>query len=196
MKDSYLYNEKQTLRKASDGDERAFSLVVQQYAAIIYHHLMMQLRDHQLAQDLTQNIFISLWKNREGLKDIDNFPGYIYRMARNTSYKAFLKLVEEHKQQPSDQLNSMLDNPQTTLEAKELQRVIADGIAALPRRRREVFELSRLEDMSYEKIADYLNISRSAVKHHIVAARIFLREYIKRHAHVVPALFTMVFINF
>jgi RNA polymerase sigma-70 factor (ECF subfamily) len=101
------------------------------------------------------------------------------------------RLVQEEATNP-DTLNSLLshtlpDSPQL-LEMKELSKLLDQAIGALPPRRKEVFLLSRMEGMTYEAIAVKLQISRSAVRQHIVEALVFLRHYLKENAGIIVSL--------
>jgi RNA polymerase sigma-70 factor (family 1) len=185
------YNEKELLEKAAVGDQRAFAQIVEKYTDIVYPYLIYWLKNAHLAEEITQDVFVRLWKNRHKLAAMENFGGYVYTITRNranTALKAELLGLEEL---PEDKLYDLVNQPQTTLETKELSIILDQAIAELSPRRKEVFELSRNEHLTYEEIAERLGISRSAVRQHIVEALVFLRHYIKEKAGIIVSLLSL-----
>jgi len=88
---SHLYNseqEKELILLIAEGDEHAFSILINRYANRIYPYLIHWLKQAQLAEEILQDLFISLWKNRHKLPTIDNFPGYIFVVTRNRTNTA------------------------------------------------------------------------------------------------------------
>jgi RNA polymerase sigma-70 factor (ECF subfamily) len=182
---SELYNEPALLSRIGAGDEQAFSQVVARYTSVIYAHLLIYLKDAQRAEEITQDIFMSIWRNREKLPGMENFPGYVYVITRNKVLTVIKEKVFATTEPPEDLLESLLTTPGSSLELKELLQALHKGIDLLPNRRKEVFRLSRLEYMSYDDIAAHFNISKNAVKQHITEALVFLRHYLKKEMDVI-----------
>lgn len=179
---THPYNEKELLQRIAGGDERAFSAIVNRYTDIIYPHLLSYIKNTARAEEITQDIFLRIWNNREKLPDMDNFPGYVYVITRNRAKSALKEQLADPAKVPVDPLSDILIHPEAVeLEIKELQQTLDQAIENLPARRKEVFRLSRMEHLTYEEIADQLGISRSAVRQHIVEALVFLRNYLKEH---------------
>jgi RNA polymerase sigma-70 factor (ECF subfamily) len=186
-----VYNnpeEHSLLERIAHGDQAAFAQIVDKYTNIIYPYLLYWLKRTHEAEELTQDIFLRLWRNRAKLPHLENFPGYVFVVTRNRANSALKAQLLGSEEINDDRLSSLLTDPSRSLENKELAAILDEGIDALPPRRREVFLLSRLEEQTYEAIAERLGISRSAVRQHIVEALVFLRHYLKEHAGIIVSL--------
>lgn len=180
--------ERETLKLVALGDERAFNRIVRKYSRVIYPYLLYWLKSPQLAEEVAQDVFLRIWKNRQKLPDVSNFPGYVYVVTRNRVHSQFERGLLETEPPDVAQADQALTNPQTALETKELAAIMRRAIEALPPRRKEIFLLSRNEQLTYEEIAARLGISRSTVREHMVEALVFLRAYLKRNAGIIIAL--------
>lgn len=181
-------DERETLKQVALGDERAFNRIVRKYSQVIYPYLLYWLKSSQLAEEVAQDVFLRIWKNRHKLPDISNFPGYVYVVTRNRVHSEFERGLPASDAPDVTQTDQALSNPQTALETKELATIMNRAIASLPPRRKEIFLLSRNEQLTYEEIAARLGISRSTVREHMVEALVFLRAYLKRNAGIIIAL--------
>lgn len=185
MEQNPLYNEVELLQLVAGGDERAFSAVVDRYAPVVYSQLLIYLKDVQRAEEVSQDIFMAIWRNREKLPGMDNFPGYLYVSTRNKILTVVKERVLATEEPPEDRLHSLLTDPASAMELKELMEGVRRGIDLLPTRRKEVFMLSRQENLTYEEIGARLGLSRNTVKEHISEALAFLRDYLNRGMDVV-----------
>lgn len=179
------YHEKDLLALVGNGDERAFSAIVGHYTPIIYAQLLLYLKNAQRAEEAVQDIFMSIWRNREKLPGMENFPGYVYVITRNKVHTIIKEKVFAATEPPPDTLQTQLAGPATAVQLKELQQAIYQGIDRLPARRKEVFKLSRLENLTYDEIGGRLGISRNAVKQHITEAMVFLRHHLRNELDVI-----------
>ena len=185
MGNTQSYHEKDLLALVGNGDERAFSAIVGHYTPIIYAQLLLYLKNAQRAEEAVQDIFISIWRNREKLPGMENFPGYVYVITRNKVHTIIKEKVFAATEPPPDTLQTQLAGPATAVQLKELQQAIYQGIDRLPARRKEVFKLSRLENLTYDEIGGRLGISRNAVKQHITEAMVFLRHHLRKELDVI-----------
>lgn len=185
MGNTNLHNEQDILVRVAAGDEQAFATIVAHYTSIIYTHLLTYLKDAQRAEELVQDIFMSIWRNREKLPGMENFAGYVYVITRNKVHTVIREKLVATIEPPEDMLQTLLVATDSTIQLKELQQAIRKGIELLPARRKEVFKLSRLENKTYEEIAAQLSISRNAVKQHITESMVFLRNYLKKEIDII-----------
>lgn len=176
--------EPERLLRLAQNDEKAYTEIIEQYGSMIYGHCLMYVKDAGLAEEITQDILFSLWKQRADLPAINNFPGYVYMMTRKRSFSAFKSKLAA-TEPPPDHLTSLLHAPDSNLEYKQLSEAIARGIEKLPPKRQQIFRMSRYDGLSYEEIAQQLNIAKSTVKDHILEALVFLRTYMKEEHGVV-----------
>ena len=146
------------------GDQSAFAQIYDRYWRVIYGHVYKMLQDEEEAKDVLQEVFSEIWVKRE--QPYTNLSGYLYVSARHK----VLNLIRKNKYQ-SAYLSSLAgfaaDHSTATLERldeKDLAAAIEREIQALPPRMKEVFELSRKENLSYKEIALRLGISDKTVK--------------------------------
>ncbi|MBI1225282.1 MAG: RNA polymerase sigma-70 factor [Bacteroidetes bacterium] len=133
-----------------------------------------------VTEDLAQQVFIRFWEKRNQIQ-IDSSPGaYLHRMAVNESL-AWLRAKKN--QQPEEitfatPLPIQLDGENILLH-NELHDQIHKVIDSLPPRCRAVFQLSRFEELSYQEIADKMDISIKTVEHQMGKALRVLREQLR-----------------
>ena len=184
-----LYNEKELLLRIANADERAFESLIERFGSTIYGHALMYLKDARLAQEVSQDILLNVWKHRSELPNIENFAGYVFVMTRNRVKTVLRKKIMSFAELPEDGIHSALAGTEAGLEYKELRDIINAGIEELPPRRKQIFKMSRFGGLSYDEIARQLNIGKSTVKDHVLEALVYLRAYMKeKHGIVLSAL--------
>jgi RNA polymerase sigma-70 factor (ECF subfamily) len=176
------------LTRIAAGDSLAFAQLVEIYAATIYGHLLMYLKNAQESEEITQDILMTLWRKRVELPDVLNLDAYVFIITRHRAIAAFRKKLSSVTEPPPDTLESALQSPQEVVEYRQLSDTIQKGIDLLPPRRQEVFKLSRFEKKTYEEIAEQLGISRSAVRQQIIEALVFLRTYLREQLGIIVSL--------
>lgn len=186
------YGEEEILILVAKGDERAFSFIVRKYSAVVYPYLLYWLKQPPLAEEVAQDVFLRIWKNRQKLPTISNFPGYVYVITRNRANSELERVLSGPETKEITQTDQVLNNPHAALELKELALIMDQAIDALPPRRKEIFQLSRTEALTYEEIAGKLGISRSTVREHMVEALVFLRQYLRKNAGIIVSLLLMI----
>lgn len=161
----------------ASGDEKAFSDLYNHYWESLFGYVMRVLQDKDESMDVVQDTFITIWEQRATLGNIKTFHAYIHSVAR---YKALGSIRKNIREQ--DYLSSLLtflevygESPEEQLIADELKSIIDTEVANLPDKMREVFLLSREQQLSYKEIAAKLNISDKTVKKQISNALKLLR---------------------
>lgn len=186
----FLHREKELLRLISEGDEKAFTTIVSIYSAKIYGHLLAYLKKPAIAEEITQDIMMTVWNKRTELPAIENFSGWLYTVTKNRAYTALRDMLEHAPLPEDDQIETHLQNPLQSLENRDMMEMLNKKISQLPPRRQQVFRMSRFEGKSYEEIAKELGISKSAVNQHIVEALGFLRSSFNGEAGLAMLLLT------
>jgi len=181
MQNSFPYDEKSLLSSIASGDQKAFTKLVDLYWNKVYSHALAYAKSSPRAQEITQDVFLKVWNKREALVEILDFKNYLFILGRNQIISSLRKkLVEFTGTDPVETPEETL-LPDQQLEYKEAYETIMEAIEKLPPVRRNVFKMSRLEGLSYEEIAERLNISKNTVKEHIVLGLNFLRTYVHTH---------------
>ncbi len=164
-------------------DRQAFAEIYDRYSMMIYYKINQMLRDEDLSKDLVQDLFTTIWEKSDLIRDHVGISSYLYVASRNR----VLNYIQRRKTK-SDYLAEIgkysLQMSHETLEKideKDLMLLITGEIAKLPAKMREVFELSRLEDLSHREIAERLNISESTVKKQVQNALKILKARLSHY---------------
>jgi RNA polymerase sigma-70 factor (family 1) len=167
--ESFNLPDSQLIDQLRSGDQNAFTAIYDRHCAALYRTALRILQDHELAKDVVQEAFISLFE-KANENTIRNLQAYLYQVVK---YQCFMqlrsgKISDKHL----SQINTIIasNEVEEELHAKELQLVLDESIAALPEKCREVFYLSRFESLSNKKIAERLNISHKTVENQITKA--------------------------
>ncbi|NML23332.1 RNA polymerase sigma-70 factor [Pseudoflavitalea sp. G-6-1-2] len=139
--------------------------------------------DHDVAEELTQNIFLKLWLKRLQFSEIENKDQYIFRMAHNASMNWFKKLALDARLAGEVKRRMKLENNNVEdhIAHREANALLEKALNTLPPQRRKVFELSRRQGMKLSEIASHLNISKHTANNHLVTALSQIREYFAMH---------------
>lgn len=162
-----------------NGSHSSFTEIYRRYWKELFLVAYRKLHNKELAEELTQNLFLSLWEKRNTAA-IQVIRPYLFVSLKYSIINYFkAQLVSEkyliYKQSSSpDTANA----DQLAL-INDLAGAIEKGIAMLPRKTKRVFELSRYENCSVKEIAAYMNISEKAVEYHITRSLKTMRVYLK-----------------
>ncbi len=139
------------------------------------------LKDPVRAQDAVQEVFLKLWKKRDSLDLRAAQKALIYKSVRNLCLNALRNdKTHEHLKQHIPEPAGM-PGPLDTVEAAQLKKQINHWVSLMPPRRREVFELSRYNNLSYKEIGEVMGISVKTVENHILEALRSLRDKVRTY---------------
>jgi RNA polymerase sigma-70 factor (ECF subfamily) len=163
------------IRKDSDA---ALTQLYERYWEPVFLYVARVLQDGDQARDVVQETFIALWQKRKDLPEIGSLQAYLIGIARYKALRCInLSLSEERYRNSLLQFfNDHERSPEAGLMATEMERLLDAHIDRLPERMREVFVLSRREQLSYAEIAERLQISDKTVKKQIHNALKHLRS--------------------
>lgn len=129
--------------------------------------------DKDLASQLVQEAFVKIWENRSAIQSVTNPSAYLYQTVRNTALDYIRKFRKELQGQ---QLTDVEAEPAELPLSEQLTPMVKRAARNLPEKCRLIFEMSYLEGMSKEDIAEYLDISPLTVKKQRVIALRKIRE--------------------
>lgn len=159
------------INRVKRGDENAFDDLFIKYYDRIYSFACALLKDMDAAQDVVQDVFLNLWKNRKKLDPHRSILNYLLVSTRNGICN-FLKLkyntVIEHIDFPD--IEDTTPDAHTILEYYESSSFLRQIVRDMPLQRRRIFIMSRVQHMSNDEIANLLNLSRRTVERHIYLA--------------------------
>ena len=163
------------------GNEQAFTVLYERYVTDIESIALKVLKSEALADDATQEVFIKIWNNRNQLQHVKVFKAYLIITARNHALNT-LKSAFRSEVVMADIVNTFVDQRNTIDEellSKEYLQFIQQVLDRLPARSREIFNKCRMQEKSYDEVADELGISRNAVKNHMVLSMKVLRKAVE-----------------
>lgn len=164
------------------GDREAFAQIYERYAMILYYKVNQVLRDEEASKDIIQELFTYVWEKSDKLKEDQNLSGYLYIASRSRVLNLIKKgnTRSDYLTEVANYSVNITDETTEKLDEKELFLLVASEIAKLPEKMREVFQLSRIEDLSHKEIAERLNISETTVKKQVQNALKILRERLSK----------------
>ena len=184
MNSETIHTEKELLLLAAQGSEPAFTLLFNRYKHKLYSYLLSLTTSPQIAEDIIQVTFLTLWKDRASLKAIDYFNAYLFTMTRNLAINSFKRMARETAILAA--LQPQQNNPAATvadnLSLKEVEQLLHQTIQSLPPQQKLIYTLSREQGLKHEDIAHQLHLSSSTVRNHIVQALRTIRKKIELHS--------------
>ncbi len=175
----------------TSNDEKAFEEIVNRYGDKIYGLAFRITRDHHSAEEVLQEVFLTLINKIHTFRGESKFSSWLYRVTANASYmylrnyKKYENDVSLENYVPYDENGTLMgrikvkdwsDRPDKALLSKEAMAIIERAINELPEPYRVVFHLRDVEGLSNEEIAGVLGISVPAVKSRLHRARLYLRD--------------------
>ena len=176
--------EQSLLKRVRASDSFAFKELFYDFHDSLFRFTVYRVHDKDIAEDITQETFIRVWKNRKKLQPTKSFFSLIARISSNLCYDHFrhMKVRQRHKDSVPQYGDSHFDNPETGIQADVLQAEIQRIVnAKLPEKCRIIFILSRINGMANPEIATELDLSIRTVENQIYRALKILKKNLKNY---------------
>jgi RNA polymerase sigma-70 factor (ECF subfamily) len=184
-------NERELVKKAKDGDFRAFNDLVEAHADRIYRLALKVTKNREDSEDVVQNSFLKAVDKIDQFRGDSSFGTWIYAIALNEirshlsgESKMTLKPIEDYLPAGHEEGARELfdwDDPHKYMEDRQLQKFLDDSLEKMPDKYSVPFILRYMEDMPVREIAEVLNLSIAATKSRILRARLALRQALSDH---------------
>lgn len=176
------------LENMRSGNQWAFEKIYLHYAMPVNGFLKTLMRSEELSEEMTQQVFVALWENREKIDPHNNISGYIYTIARNIAFKHFRRQKDKYSGDiASAEAGSDNITPHEELIYKEIELLIDIAIGMMPPQRREIFLMSRKSGMTNCEIASKLQISKNTVENQITTALKYLKNIVSSFKSILLA---------
>ena len=144
----------------------AFNLLLSKYQQKIYWHIRRMVIDHDDTDDITQDVFIKVWKNLAGFRNDSQLYTWMYRIASNECITFLNKKKQRNNVSIDDEAYDLADTlaDSTYFNGDQAQRKLQEAILTLPEKQRLVFNMKYYEDMKYEEISEVVGTSVGALK--------------------------------
>ena len=159
------------LRKAQRGDERAFSLIVRAYEQPVYNYVLRLVGDRNLAEDLTQEVFLRVYQGLPGFSDRSRFTTWLFQVTKNRVLDELRALERRPRAVVAlDDIPPLevIDQP---LERTETIDAVWRAVEGLTVDLKMALLLRDVVGLSYTEIGDSLEITLATVKWRIYKAR-------------------------
>ncbi len=154
----------------------------------LFYLALSYVKVNEIAEDLVQDSFIQLWKNRDKLEENTNAHNYLYTLTKHNCLNYLKRLEVEDRYIRNKSLaeikflqQSVNSLPDSFTDLMGIKQDLHDAIEKLPEDIREIFKLSRFSDMSYAKIAEKKTISVKTVEAKMSRAIKTLRQLLKEY---------------
>ena len=181
--------EEDLVRKFQGGDLEAFDKLAQIYQKKIYGLSFNLTRNQMDAQDVTQEVLLTIYRKVHTFQGKSAFSSWVYRVTLNATYMKLRSKKKDPKISIEDMLPSFngsgyqqekiqdwSENTESLLFTNETKSVIQKAVDQLPEKEKVVFMLRDVEGLSTEKVGKILDLTIPAVKSRLHRARLFLRK--------------------
>jgi RNA polymerase sigma-70 factor (ECF subfamily) len=171
------------LKRLIADDEEAFYELYATYKKRLIYYIMRFVKSEDSAEDIFQDVFTSVWQNRHMFDSNTSFTSYLYAMVRNRVLNQFRTLSHQEKflQYINTKAIDYTDNTEETIKVNDLYEALEKAIKLLSDRQREIFEMSRKDQLSHAEIAEKLGISINTVQQHLSSSLHIIRNYLKNN---------------
>jgi RNA polymerase sigma-70 factor, ECF subfamily len=167
------------LRKAQRGDEQAFASIVRQYESLVFNYVLRFVRDREVAEDLTQEIFFRLFRSMKSFSFDALFTTWLFRVTKN-------RVIDEVRSMERRPRTVELDDApplhvvERPPEVQEMMDAVWRAVGELDVDLKMALLLRDVVGLSYQEIADSLDITLSTVKWRIYCARQSIQDALAR----------------
>ena len=176
--------EKDLLKRVKNSDKKAFRDLFSDYHDTLIRFVIYRVQDSDLAQDITQETFLRVWKTRLKLRPNKSFFSLIARISTNLCYDHFrhTEVRQRHETLIPVNHDKRLNQPEEDVLGKALENEIQKIVdTELPEKCRQIFILSRIEKLSNNEISGVLGISVRTVENQIYRAIKILKNQLKNY---------------
>ncbi len=171
-------SDEQVMEAVKGGDLQRASLLFERYHKRLFNFLARMTMDRDLAEDLTQNVFLRLIRYRTSYKEGMRFQSWIYQMARN----AFSDHYQASKNRKTnfmdiEKIGEQIPDSNEGRQAEEQERLLHQSMAMLNEEQRELLVLTRYQHMKYEEVAELMDTTVANIKVKVHRAIGKLREH-------------------
>lgn len=173
------------------GDDTAFTYLVQKYRRPMINFMYRMSHNSAAAEDLAQEVFLRVYRSREGYEPSAKFTTWLYRIATNLAVNHARDTRHERPEamvsldEPDEESGTTMDVADSSLTAeqaivrRERMQAIRQKVQALPERQRLAVIMHKYQQLDYKQIAEVLKLSESATKSLLFRAYETLREQLK-----------------
>ena len=177
-------DERELIARLQKRDEAAFEELIRQYEKKVYTLCFRMCGNSEDAEEAAQDAFLALWRGIDRFRQESSLSTWIYRLATNACIDTLRRRKKQSGSVSLDDEELFVDavdtspQPQETVEHREAQKLLQEGLSALSEEYRKVLILREIEGLSYTEIAESASIELGTVKSRISRGRSLLRNFL------------------
>ena len=173
--------ELEMLEKMKKGDKKSFEEMVFRYERAIFSHCLSMVKNREIAEDITQDVFIKVYLNINKIDLEKSFKSWLYKIATNTVYDYFRKKSTKEEFLLIDDENSPIEtiDPKDTYLDIESKNDLEKALNKLKPIHKTILMMYYFEGFSYEEIAGIISAPINTIKTHLFRAKKELKEKIQ-----------------
>jgi RNA polymerase sigma-70 factor (ECF subfamily) len=181
------------LEQLKSDDQKAFTSIYNHYWKKLFLYALSKVGTRETAEEIVHDVFADFWARRHETQVHSTLEGYLIQAVKFTVYKHIRtsRNREAHIQAIAHYLYEHQVQSQPSPDKLDIEKRFSESLNRLPERCREVFELSREQDLSYREIALRLSISPKTVENQISKALRFLRVAMKDYIVSILVIITL-----
>lgn len=191
----HYINIQECFQRLAEGDLSVFEAFFEAYKKRVFGVALKMLKSPTEAEDIVQEVFLSIWQSRERLDKVSDPEAYLFTITHNAIY-THLRKASRNEQLLTAIIHQIAQRQHTTedsIAAHETGKLISEAIQQLPPQQRIVYKLSKQEGLSYHEIAEHMHISQNTVRNHLSVAVKTIRTLLKKWAIPFVAGIAMLF---
>lgn len=169
-------------------DRHAFDILYDMYARKLMSFCLSYVKISEDAEEIIQDIFISLWKNRHTIQNTRSLSPFLSAALRNNILYYFRRKINspiyEEFVYSREEIHPMADS--ASMEYEEFRRIILAEINALPRSQRQAIIMSKFQGLSNKEIAEELNLNIQTIKNALSVGLKSLRSRLSKYPEIFP----------
>lgn len=171
------------------GDMKSYRKLFDEKYTLFYSFIKGMIKNAWLAEDITQNIFMKVWINREKLNPDQSIHNYMYVLAKNEVRDHFRLKSNEAHQEIQENHRVFVEDFDGSIDVQTMTQCVADIILKMPEQRKKIYQLSREKMLSNKEIAEQLKLSVRTIERHLFLALQDIRKNL-------PLFYFFLFLNF
>jgi RNA polymerase sigma factor (sigma-70 family) len=169
--------DEQIMEAVKDGDLQQASLLFDRYHKRLFNFLARMAKDRELAEDLTQNVFLRMIKYRKSFRSGAKFQSWIYQVTRNVFSDHYHAAKNKKTHMDVEKIGDRYADENDSKSLEEQEALLHRSMALLNEEQRELLVLTRFQHMKYEEVAEVMDTTVANIKVKVHRAIAKLREH-------------------
>jgi len=163
-------------------DINAFNTLYWEYHAAVYANALKLIKDPVIAEDIVQEVFVTVWAKRHTIDPEQDFAGWLFVISYHKTIDQLKRKLKESLAHKNISISIEDHSILVNADLKEEQlTAIEEAMDQLSPQKRKVFELCKVQGRTYKKAAEELHISKYTVKEYLSEALVSIKKYIGEH---------------